>query len=339
MIRRGVFLALAVAFAAGCSDANLAEPEGLGIQAARYLDQAVDVMEFNSIRRFEIDWVAFREATMEDAGNAKTLADTYPAIRRALDRIGDHHSFFQPPGGAPALGSSSPAAAAPALVDPSVALVEPEIGYLDVPAYSGGGAEGDALAALYHGLIESVDTTGVCGWVVDLRGNTGGNMWPMLAGVGPILGTGVAGSFVYPDSVVQPWSYVGGKASLAGSPLATADPFYAPADPPRPVAVLTDARTASSGEGVTVAFRGRPETRSFGLSTFGVSTGNAGYQLIDGAIIFLTVAWMADRDGEVYGTELPPDEVVTGAKTGVRATDPVLDRALEWLETGSCPPV
>ena len=36
------------------------------------------------------------------------------------------------------------------------------------------------------------------GWIVDLRGNGGGNMWPMLAGIGPILGEGIAGYFIDP---------------------------------------------------------------------------------------------------------------------------------------------
>ena len=48
--------------------------EFLGIEAARYIGFAVDIMEFNSIRRFEIDWAEFRAATLEDAGNARTPA-------------------------------------------------------------------------------------------------------------------------------------------------------------------------------------------------------------------------------------------------------------------------
>ncbi|MFI8817948.1 hypothetical protein ACIGWV_41730, partial [Streptomyces sp. NPDC055082] len=31
---------------------------------------------------------------------------------------------------------------------------------------------------------------GTCGWVVDLRHNSGGDMWGPLASVGPILGNG-----------------------------------------------------------------------------------------------------------------------------------------------------
>lgn len=335
MRRRGFAWVLLAAVAAGCSDANLAEPEGLGLDAARYLNVALDVMEFNSIRKYEIDWAEFRAATIADAGNAKTPADTHAVIERALDRIGDNHSFFQAPD---ALTSATTAAhgMAPRLADPMTQLIEAEIGYVDVPAFSGGGADGDLLAVLYHELIEQVDTTGVCGWVVDVRGNTGGNMWPMLAGVGPILGPGRAGFFVDADSVVSEWLYADGEASIGTTVVAAADPFYDPSEAPPPVAVLTDGETASSGEAVAVAFRGRADTRSFGSSTFGVSTANAGFGLPDGAVIFLTIAWMADRSGAIYGGQLGPDDVVSGTKTGERATDSALAAALTWLEAAHC---
>ena len=71
------------------------------------------------------------------------------------------------------------------------------IGYLNVPAYSGG----DATAArsfatkAHEQLAAAVDDAG-CGWIVDLRGNTGGNMWPMLAGLKPFLGDEPLGTFV-----------------------------------------------------------------------------------------------------------------------------------------------
>lgn len=44
------------------------------------------------------------------------------------------------------------------------------------------------------------------GWVVDLRGNSGGSMWPMLAVALPLLGgDGVIGAFVTRDGARTPW--------------------------------------------------------------------------------------------------------------------------------------
>jgi hypothetical protein len=333
---------IAVAPVVLACDAGLSGPPEapfLGVRAEVYLNQALDVMEYNSIRRYEIDWAAFRaqaRAEAEAAGSVEP-ADTYPAIVAALERIGDNHSFFRPAEAAPASAPGGPGPTSPARVDPSAMLVAPGVGYVDVPAFSGGGAEGDVLASSYHALIESVDTLGTsCRWVVDLRGNTGGNMWPMLAGIGPVLGEDTVGYFIDPDSVITSWIYEAGTAGVDSIVVATSDPVYELVSPRPHVAVLTDGETASSGEAIAVAFRGRPDTRSFGQATWGVSTANAAFPLPDGAVIFLTVATMVDRDGTVYGEELVPDEIVSGSKTGAPGSDAALAAALSWLEGRTC---
>jgi carboxyl-terminal processing protease len=93
-----------------------------------------------------------------------------------------------------------------------------------------------------------------------------------------------------------------------------------------PVAVLISGQTASSGEAIAVAFRGRDETRFFGAPTFGISTANRVYALADGAMIVLTVAVFADRAGVAYGGALPPDEVTTAGTA-------TIDAAAVWLMT------
>ena len=103
----------------------------------------------------------------------------------------------------------------------------------------------------------------------------------------------------------------------------------------RPVAVLLGPGTASSAEVLAVAFRGRPETRSFGAATRGVSAGNRTFALADGASLLLTVAATSDRDGQVFAGPVPPDEAV-GRVGGT--DDPVLSAAVDWLVArDSCP--
>jgi carboxyl-terminal processing protease len=371
-MRHRMWTSAAVVLVVAACDAGVSEPESsMSPSAAIYLGAALDTMEAYSIRRFEIDWPTFREQAIADANGSLNSFDTYPAIEAALERLGDGHSFFVRPGGfaattagasvgrsgsvlaADGRGSDGNAAVAyiedgaaptasasgPAAVDPSTALLADGIGYLDVPEFQGGGPDGNELVGTYHELIEHVDTMGVtCRWVVDLRGNLGGNMWPMLAGVGPILGEGTAGSFLYPDSVSTPWFYEGGVAGLSDlTAFSGTESPYTLGSPLPFVAVLTDSFTASSGEAVAVAFRGRDGARAFGEPTWGVSTVNAGYQLADLAVMFLTVATLVDRQGTVYGSTLEPDEVVTGGvKTGDPETDAVLEAAVTWLAAQPC---
>lgn len=333
--------AMVVLVASGCVDGTPAEPTStLSPEAALYLDYAVSIMEQYSVRRHEIDWPAFRATTFEqaEAVSARTPAETYPMIVEALERIGDNHSFFQEPAALLSAAQAGPEETGPHPLDPTSDLIEPGVGYIDVPAYGGGGSAGDELARSYHQLIESVDTMdNVCHWVVDLRGNTGGNMWPMVAGIGPILGADTVGMFVDPDSVVQHWFYSElGRSGLDNLVIAQADPPYQLDQALPNVAVLHDSLTASSGEAVAVAFRARPASRSFGTETWGVSTANQAFEMPDAAVIFLTVSTMADRDGTLYGERVIPDELVAGTKTGDRDTDAALDAAVSWLNSQPC---
>ena len=48
-------------------------------------------------------------------------------------------------------------------------------------------------AALRFFIVEAY---GVQGWIVDLRGNQGGNTWAGMVALGPLLGEGSLGDFV-----------------------------------------------------------------------------------------------------------------------------------------------
>ncbi|WP_267881957.1 MULTISPECIES: hypothetical protein [unclassified Streptomyces] len=85
-----------------------------------------------------------------------------------------------------------------------------------------------------------------------------------------------------------------------------------------------------------MAFRGRPESRSFGLPTAGLATGNESYPLSDGALLILTQAADLDRTGRRYtNTPIAPDDrVESTAGDVVRGTgDPVVVAARKWLES------
>jgi carboxyl-terminal processing protease len=106
---------------------------------------------------------------------------------------------------------------------------------------------------------------------VDLRGNVGGNMWPMLAGIGPLLGEGDdLGEFMN-TSGHSVWVYRSGTAAevengkLNAYPSVAGEPYHVAGLPN--VAVLIDRSTGSSGEAIAVAFRGRADTRFFGQHT------------------------------------------------------------------------
>lgn len=319
---RTVAFTLATALLAvnGCSD-PLVNPEEAAAARA-HLESVLDVMETNSINRNTIDWASFKSTVRAAAPDPKQLGDTFEAIHLALVLLGDHHSrYVAPHTYGVTIRDSTITCTAPAA---SQADVPPDVGYVRVRAFSGSGTAAIAYANQLHVRIRAQDIAAdVAGWIVDLRGNSGGSMWPMIAGIGPILGEGIVGWFIDPDGVESRWEYRGGLSILHGTTItALASPYTVKNVDPK-IAVLTDGNVASSGEAVAVAFRARPDTRFFGTPTCGLSTANSSF-VIDDALLILTVAHLADRNKVTYGDALPPDEVITDETE-------LIQRAVAWL--------
>jgi carboxyl-terminal processing protease len=304
-------------------------PELLPIssEAAIYLNEALDIIENNSLHRESIDWDKLRQGTFEVARYAQTPADTYGAIRFALSQLGDQHSSFYTPDEMAELSTTTASDNPP----PRGKLLLEKIGFIAIEGFWG--FDRDTYATSTQQLIREIDAHNPCGWIVDLRENTGGSMWPMLAGLGPILGEGEAGAFIDPNGRKAIWSYQDGQARLEDDVLVEVDgPSYELNAASPPVAVLTGIHTGSSGEAIVVSFRGRPHTRSFGLYTAGFSTGNQGFPLTDGAVINLTTVVFADRTGQTYGDRIYPDEIVDDVRQFTFLMDEAIPQpAIDWL--------
>ena len=88
--------------------------------------------------------------------------------------------------------------------------------------------------------------------------------------------------------------------------------------------MLFNRACGSSGEAIIVAFEERPNTRSFGEPSCGVSTANSNFDLGDDYTLWLTVSTFADRAENSYGGRIPPDVAVTNP-------DLIWDGVAEWF--------
>jgi len=308
--------------------------------ALRYVRYALSVIEDNAFVRAELDWSAYRAAVMRQARGAVTVEDSYLALRYALGALGDGHSHFRTAERTASLadGPVENARTGRPPVAPRGNLLEGSIGYLRLPGFAGGShMDRVEFAEDLQELIAELDASTDCGWIVDLRGNRGGNLWPMLAGLGPLLGDGEAGASVSPDGERKSFWYDGGRAGLGDFVhLRVRGEPYRLRHANAPVAVLTDEDTASAAEILAAAFAARPQTRSFGEATRGATTGTRTFQLSDGAALILAVANTSDRNGRIYSGPISPDEIVSAAESELPlAAQPAVRTAHAWLESGS----
>lgn len=322
--------------------------------------EAIGRVRTMSLRTREVDWPALETRVLAAASGAKDNVDLLPAFFILLDGLGDGHSFVGPPAamrsafkerhgrefdsGRRRRGMTSD------FFDRRDPFARPlALGTRQgthVVVRPGGGMGGPATLDYARNLFGAIaaDASSSCGYVVDVRGNTGGNVWPMLGGVSALLGDAVVQYGIDRDGhralvfrlerdaavLTQ-----GGKDTVM---LRVPGWRALPGLDQRPVAVLIDSASASSGEGIAIAFHGRPTTRFFGQTTYGSATSNENFELA-GANLFVTTHEMADRHGTVFPHGVEPDVVLPAGSGAAEGDDAVLRAAQAWLAAQpSCAP-
>ncbi len=305
----------------GSSDRSEESPEQSAVAKA-YVAEVLTIMRNNVVTRYDIDWGNLESEVNQLAANAKTIPETYPAITRALELIETNHSFLN--------ASSGELITYPSALTCTQAFEidtpnEPNIGYIRVDSYGPNNTESESeFATNIQARIAQKDNQDITAWVVDLRNNQGGNMWPMIAGLGPLFDSTVLGYFVDADESFTPWGYENGQSVLDGNPVVSVSSPYTLMNPLPKIAVLSSNRVASSGEATLIAFKKQYNVRFFGTNTCGLSTANSSFELSNGSVLFLTTAITADREQEKYGGRVPVDQDSSPKN--------VLADALSWLQ-------
>jgi carboxyl-terminal processing protease len=295
------------------------------------VQEALDIIETNALERSAILWSKQKPEWLKEAAAFSTLAEAHQLIKGVLKNLGDNHSFL-----IPASKTLADATFNPENPVPSGFMFNERIGVVEIPTHGGDGKLADRrnYATVVQEILYDLEQQGAAAWVIDLRRNGGGNMWPMLAGLAPLLDRTTLGAFVNPqENERNLWHYDGEKLRIDNHVIAEAKtkPLCNLA---APIAILTSRKTLSSGEAVLISFLGRPHTRTFGEATGGLPTANAPYQLRDKSWLVLTTALEADRLGRIYKTSIAPDVFVkiAWAKLG-QGDDPVLLEANRWFQT------
>lgn len=280
--------------------------------AERYGKDALATIGKNGIYSGSDEWKSTYEECLKMIENAESYEDTYPAIKKALSVCGGKHSMLMTKSESQSTSDSYDE------VLPTVSL-NGDIAVIKLPDFLGTAEAGRKYAKVAEDFIHE-NRDKIKGVVLDLRGNTGGDMGPMATAVSSLLPDGELMYYHY-RSYDVPVTLKDGVISNAGT---GGKSLYPDEKLKVPVAILTDGMTASSGEALTLCFRGLENVKTFGAPTAGYTSVNMRYSLYDGAQLYLTVAFDKARTGEIFKeTSIEPDV----------ATDSPLEAALEWLRS------
>ena len=287
----------------------------------QYVLAAIDTMQAHSRMRGELNWERLRREALDESASYDSIVQTYPVVARTLEKLGDKHSFFLDP---EAVASWTSESAHHNVSKAQLSYLGQNVAKIDMPtSVVVDSASVSEYVARLRGQVSEISDSQVCGVIIDLASNRGGNMWAMLAGLSPLLPSGQVGLSVFPDSTV-PWLVTDSTVAhgtTIHAEFEAMDSFQVPA------AVITGSATASSGEALAIAFMSNTNSRRFGASTAGATSGNKLFELSDGAGLALSTAAFADLTGRTFPEGVPPDEL---ASEGISTST---ELALDWLAT------
>lgn len=278
-----------------------------------WVEEALTIAQSDALFADQIDWDEVRSQVGPHAERAMAAGVPERALAPLFRALNDNHSFIL----RDAPSEDDPVDEATVIAPPTAETLPSGIGVLQLPVMPD--ANADSSCSYQQLGLESIATLeGVDRLIVDLRGNGGGNCYPMLAVLAPILGAGPLVGWEPRTGATVYVEYDGHE--LTGHRWQTSPPW---AKRPERIAVLADADTASSGEAALLALRGRRGCRTFGTATAGLTTANEAYELSDGFTMYLAVARMVASTGEVFDGPIVP-EVPTEPSAA-------FDAALTWL--------
>lgn len=313
--------------------------------------EAVEVIKAQALAVREVDW----DAELRRIESAAPPMAPGEAVRAVLAAYGDPHAAYQSAEeaqawrngagtrpsatgeGAQQAGNDA-AAEKPQVPDgPWGNLLDERTGYIGLPPCGTGDRRQMTLYAwTIRGLIASQSAAGATSWVIDLRLNGGGNIWPMLVGLAPLLGDGPQFRSLMPRGAAQVFGLSGdaGWMDVGAGPVLNFELINAerPARDVRGdrVATLIGPWTMSSGEMMAVALISCGQTRTFGESTAGLTTITGFFPLSDGSVLVLPTGRVATAAGRVFDGRIEPDTPVEIGEWP-RQDDDVVRAAQEWL--------
>lgn len=200
--------------------------------------------------------------------------------------------------------------------------INSQIAYLAIPYFLGNEEKTIDFAQQIQEKIKILDSEKTKEWIIDLRNNRGGNMWPMFLGLAPILKEGISGYSLNSNGKYIEWIFKNNSVFEGQNKILELKNSYKIKASKTKIAVLISSNTGSSGEAIALMFKKFPNTSFFGEDSYGVTTGNSIYDMKDGAKLVLTTSIFTDRTKEKYGKKIKPD---------VYSSQPKI-KAIEWLE-------
>lgn len=312
----------------------------------QFVDKTLSILQENSLNKNKIDWNALQSDIYGKIQNAESVEEILPIYSYIFEKIGDHHGWLSYKNKNYRWNRNTEQKSNKAIKNAVnnyktvyATMLTKEIAYLRIPGNSDFNAKKmDSISNNIIDEIDKINSKKIKGWVIDLRLNTGGNMYPMISGISDLIGTqGKLGGFVSSQYQSEgEWFLRDGNLYVDTNKVLEKKKIKKPIKKILPLAVLISGYTASSGEMTAITLIGRKNTKLFGEESAGYTTTNQGFKIDENAGLNVAVGYVIDRTEKIYVENIKPDlEIIGGDNFEDLASDKKIIESLKWLKKRS----
>ncbi len=319
---------------------SFAQAQGSGHDSLSVtLTKVFKTVKQNSVYGQQVDWNTLENSIFKETSAHLSFAEFKRKVKLIFAGIGDKHAalFIK---GEKIIAADSAVKLRPSLLlelqhsnlKLHTQILNGKYGYILVPHNS----TKDNLEQMAQGIQDSLCklmNAPLKGIIIDLRSNEGGSVYPLFTGLHQLIGEGNFGAFTNLDgSFKEPWKLKKGKFIQQNRIVASVKSNCS-VSKKLEVAVLLSQVTASAGEMVAIALKGRENTIFIGEQTYGLTTGNVTFK-IDGHLLAVSASFTEDRTGKRYSSYVMPDiEIIEGDNFSDLSKDRKIIEAMEWFDT------
>ena len=328
-------------------------------ESKRALDSIISITKVHSIYKNDVDWSKLEKQVYDKFIDSDSIISIIEPTQYLLGELGDYHGFLVLNGKQywtknkkirnvnydykSKAHKEKQDKIVSMLIDKKeiiTKIISDSIAYIEVPFFLNN--QGIDSINLNYTLklrkaICDLSKINPKGYIIDLRRNLGGTVYPMISGMGELLQTfDLGGTTIdninYDDKwTLKEGNFYFGKNSLSNIPeiechISTDN---------IPIVVLIGRYTASSGEVVASSLKGQNNIKLIGEQTAGYTTTNSWFSISNNISLNPSVSFYMSEDKTIHKDGVYPDiDIIENLNVEDLLSGKVMNEAIKWISTG-----
>jgi carboxyl-terminal processing protease len=304
------------------------------------VDAVVAKAKAHGLNSKDVKWDSIQTQMHEYAKQASSVHDLKQSFEMLLLSLNDKRgAFYDPTNSAhvaahPDIHPHSSVGKEIAEAQFEYRILANDVRYIKLVSVASG-SDIQKQSELIRAAVDSLSKEEATYWIVDLRYVTGGEMKPLMAGLAPLLDEGlIASSSDSKKQIKNLYTVHNGNFYDNQVPVAKF-PIFKNEMRNAKIAVLTSRYTTGAGEILTLAFKGRKNTRVIGETTAGFIAGTASITISHNLVMSISEIMYTDRRGNAYAENLNPHTFIPFTPGVGLNEDKSIAEATLWLTTTS----